>query len=227
MPISAVLFDADDTLWDFQLAARLVTRRVLDGRVSRYPELATLDVEDVMAIRRELGRTAGQDDVVALRRETFRLALDTVGVQDVELTERLTSEFLEGLNQDLPLYSDTLDVLDQLQGRYSMGIVSNGTKGPAAGGIAHYFQATALGPVEGFAKPDPRLFRLALDRLGGVPAEESVMVGDHDHYDVVGAQQVGMRAVLIDRRSTGSDTADAVIDQLAELPAALDRIAGS
>ena len=51
--------------------------------------------------------------------------------------------------------------------------------------------------VEGVEKPDPRLFRLALERVGG-EAASAVHVGDLYEVDVVGGRAAGLRAVLVD-----------------------------
>src|SRR5450631_500790 len=51
--------------------------------------------------------------------------------------------------------------------------------------------------VVGFTKPDPRIFALALERLG-VDAGDALMVGDSPSADVDGAHAVGIRAALID-----------------------------
>ncbi len=50
---------------------------------------------------------------------------------------------------------------------------------------------------EGVEKPDPRLFRIALER-SGASADTTVHVGDLYHVDVVGARAAGLRAVLLD-----------------------------
>jgi HAD superfamily hydrolase (TIGR01509 family) len=50
---------------------------------------------------------------------------------------------------------------------------------------------------EGFEKPDPRLFRLALDRAGA-RADTTLHVGDLYHVDVVGARAAGLHALLLD-----------------------------
>jgi FMN phosphatase YigB (HAD superfamily) len=47
----------------------------------------------------------------------------------------------------------------------------------------------------GFLKPHPRIFEMALQSLEAEP-EEAVFVGDSLAADIVGAQQVGMKAVL-------------------------------
>src|SRR5262245_56249570 len=49
----------------------------------------------------------------------------------------------------------------------------------------------------GVEKPDPRIFRLALERAG-VRAEEAVYVGDLYSVDVLGARAAGLSAVLLD-----------------------------
>ena len=50
---------------------------------------------------------------------------------------------------------------------------------------------------EGFEKPDPRFFQLALTRAGVGP-EDAAYIGDLYSVDVVGARRAGIRAVLMD-----------------------------
>jgi HAD superfamily hydrolase (TIGR01549 family) len=63
--------------------------------------------------------------------------------------------------------------------------------------LAPFFEAILDSAVEGVEKPDPRLFRLALTRLGIGP-EAAVHVGDLYGVDVVGARSAGVRPVLLD-----------------------------
>jgi FMN phosphatase YigB (HAD superfamily) len=77
---------------------------------------------------------------------------------------------------------------------------------------------------EGLEKPDPAIFRAALERAGVTPAE-AIHVGDSPSADVHGAHAAGIRPILLDRRRryTVDEVGDAtVIDSLAELPALLD-----
>lgn len=59
------------------------------------------------------------------------------------------------------------------------------------------FDAVLDSSVVGFTKPDPRIYHLALERVG-VPASDALMVGDSPSADVDGAHAVGLRAALID-----------------------------
>jgi HAD superfamily hydrolase (TIGR01509 family) len=64
-------------------------------------------------------------------------------------------------------------------------------------GLAAHFDAVVDSWVEGVSKPDPRIFALALDRLG-VAASDAIMVGDSPAADVAGAAAAGVRAALLD-----------------------------
>lgn len=64
-------------------------------------------------------------------------------------------------------------------------------------GLARHLVAVLDSAEEGVEKPDPRLFRLALERAKAAP-EEAVHVGDLYHVDVVGARAAGIRPILLD-----------------------------
>lgn len=64
-------------------------------------------------------------------------------------------------------------------------------------GLAPAFDVILDSAVEGVEKPDPRLFRIALERLVA-EAGTALHVGDMYHVDVVGARAAGVRPVLVD-----------------------------
>jgi putative hydrolase of the HAD superfamily len=64
--------------------------------------------------------------------------------------------------------------------------------------VAPFFAFMVISGKEGVEKPDPAIFRLALERSGVAP-EEAVFVGDHPRLDVEAASLMGMTGVLIDR----------------------------
>jgi HAD superfamily hydrolase (TIGR01509 family) len=57
---------------------------------------------------------------------------------------------------------------------------------------------------EGVEKPDPRFFRIALERSGARP-ETTIHVGDLYYVDVVGARSAGLRGVLLDEADLRPD----------------------
>jgi putative hydrolase of the HAD superfamily len=60
------------------------------------------------------------------------------------------------------------------------------------------FDAEVFSATCGLRKPDPRIYRLALDQLGVEPGE-AMFAGDGDNDELAGAERVGMTAVLLER----------------------------
>jgi putative hydrolase of the HAD superfamily len=86
--------------------------------------------------------------------------------------------------------------------------------------VQHYFDVTVISGVEGVEKPDPEIFRIALERAG-VQAGEAVYVGDHPFFDVEAARETGMIPVLVDRRNRHPDVDAIRVPSLEDLPAAI------
>ena len=59
--------------------------------------------------------------------------------------------------------------------------------------------------VVGVAKPDPRIFEIALERLGGIDPSRAIHVGDTPAADCTGAQAAGITAILIDPHNDHED----------------------
>jgi HAD superfamily hydrolase (TIGR01549 family) len=71
---------------------------------------------------------------------------------------------------------------------------------------------------EGVEKPDPRFFRLALER-SAARAETTIHVGDLYHVDVLGARSAGLRGVLLDEADLRPDADCPRVRTLTELVA--------
>jgi putative hydrolase of the HAD superfamily len=85
---------------------------------------------------------------------------------------------------------------------FKTAIVSN-AEGQVAGdaerfGLAEFFDTIIDSHVVGVAKPDPRIFQIALERLGVAP-EQARFAGDIYSIDVLGARAAGIEAALIDQ----------------------------
>lgn len=98
----------------------------------------------------------------------------------------------------------TAETLDELRRRgYRLGVISNADGKVDAlletVGLRPHFELVIDSGAVGIDKPDPRIFRMALERLGVEP-HEAVYVGDIYEIDVQGARAAGMRAILVDPR---------------------------
>ena len=65
-------------------------------------------------------------------------------------------------------------------------------------GLARLLDGVVASAEVGAAKPDPAIFRAALE-MAGAPPERALHVGDSVEHDVEGAQAAGVRAVLLVR----------------------------
>jgi putative hydrolase of the HAD superfamily len=120
------------------------------------------------------------------------------------------------------LFPDVPDTLKRLHGAgLTLGVVSNFEEWLErlleSLGVTRYFDVRVISGAEGVEKPDPRIFRLALERTGMVP-EESVYVGDSPAFDIEPAQAVGMFPILLDRRGRYPDHPGARVITLEDVP---------
>lgn len=105
------------------------------------------------------------------------------------------------------LYPDSLPTLEALQPRRRAGmklaIISNWEDWLQTLlthlDLDRYFDFAVISATERVEKPDPAIFRAALERAGA-PASAALHVGDSVHADVEGAAAVGITPVLLDRR---------------------------
>jgi putative hydrolase of the HAD superfamily len=88
-------------------------------------------------------------------------------------------------------------------------------------GLATRFEVIVHSAGAGAAKPDPRPFQIALDRLSLAPGE-CVHVGDDPVNDGEGATAAGLRAILVDRNGEGG--AGRRVRSLVEVPALLEQL---
>ncbi|MNI53081.1 Pyrimidine 5'-nucleotidase YjjG [compost metagenome] len=98
--------------------------------------------------------------------------------------------------------SYTLETLDACKKEgYKLGIITNGYSHLQYRKIdllelRHFFDAIIVSGDLGIKKPDERIYRIALERLGA-SAEETVIVGDHPVNDIWGAAQLGIRGIWL------------------------------
>jgi putative hydrolase of the HAD superfamily len=83
-------------------------------------------------------------------------------------------------------------------------------------GLAAAVDAVVVSAEVGYRKPDPRIFKAALEQLGCAPGK-ALLVGDSLETDVLGARAAGLRALLLDRTGGAGDAES--ISSLAELVA--------
>jgi putative hydrolase of the HAD superfamily len=202
-PLDCVLFDAGDTL--LAPAPSFQGRFVAVAAAHGLPLAeAAVDAAIADAVRAVEWPSDWTDP--ATQREFwtgfYRDVLASLGNQDgPELAEALFAAFSDPAGYRL--FDDVRPALEVLAGRgITLGVVSNFEPWLedvlALEGVDHLFAAVAVSGKLGVAKPDPEIFRAALEQAGADPAA-TVHVGDQPVNDVAAARAVGLTPVLIDR----------------------------
>jgi putative hydrolase of the HAD superfamily len=239
-PIEAVLFDGDQTLWDFQRVMRGALLAVLDDLRATRPGAISdaLTIGDLQSDRGTVAKELHgvEYNLGRLRRLGFARSLQRVWqdggdwseAQDLVLAEQLANSYFLYRDRDPALFDDTLPCLESLRRDYRIGLLSNGSRLPEAIGLGGIFEVVVFAQDHRVAKPDLGIFEVVQQQMKLVPSA-CVLVGDHPLNDVVGAKRAGWHAIWIDREGRGTyrpppgcdEAPDAVITSLDDLSVAL------
>jgi 2-haloacid dehalogenase len=215
--IRACVFDAYGTLFDLASAAASC-QDVLGERAGELTALWRHKQLEYTWLRSLQHRHA---DFWQVTGDALDYALETLGLTEPGLRRRLMD-----LYRTLAVFPEVPQTLRRLRDAgLKTAILSNGTPAMLASAVA----AGGLGPLldevisveeVGVFKPDPRVYQLALDRLGLAAAEVSFQ--SSNGWDAYGASAFGMRVVWCNRYGQKPERLpgrpDFVVTSLAELP---------
>lgn len=250
----AVLFDFHNTLvtcdrWlelEIRTLPGLALERLLCGEASdaHLYEGIKQATEAFQAVREGARRSGREVSAVEGAREVLlSLGLTVPGGGLEEIVRELELECLP----EVEIVPGVEAALEGLRDRgYVLGVVSSAGYPPFVElaleriGLRPFFSEVLTSAGEGIYKSDPEIYRRAAARLGAEPGE-AVHVGDHPRYDVQAAKAAGLSAVWFMAHSERTTRlhggswaeaeeaglqADAVIREMSELEAAIERLAG-
>ena len=204
----AVFFDLDGTLWDNVACSGYVMEIVLPKLAPYLPEPDPAEVAlrfnaALIDLVRHTGLRGLHLRSLSARFERFLAAF---GIRNEGLARELSITYgaARRLGMRQFLRRSAPSVLARLRELgLKLGIITNGP--PAAQrhviealGLAHYFQHVVVGEIEGYCKPDPRLFERSLE-LAGVGPKQMLYVGDSLIADVLGACRAGVPVAWLRR----------------------------
>ncbi len=201
--ISALLFDFGGTLafLDFELLAREFSR---PGRKLDALGLEHAEYEGRAALDQRL-LSQPRPNMEAAYEEFFRGWMRAAGIPEEEIPE-IAGCFRE-LHREACLWRvvrpGTFEALERLKSAgLKLAVVSNADGRVEADahrlGLGRFFDVIVDSHVVGVEKPDPRIFAIALERLG-VGAEQAMYAGDIYSIDMLGARAAGIAGKLIDQ----------------------------
>jgi putative hydrolase of the HAD superfamily len=126
--------------------------------------------------------------------------LRSLGISDVSLRLEMVSLARTSSNWSR-IRPGTMEFLGRMKSKYRLGVISN-----SDGHMAERLASLGFGPsfehvidsgAVGYEKPAPQIFQAAVDAMS-VAAERTLYLGDIYSVDFLGAQNAGMKAMLMD-----------------------------
>ncbi len=199
MPILALTLDLDDTLWPVLPALERADQAVDAWLQQHHPDGARAGPS---AARRELRAQVAAErldlahDFTTQRQLTLQQAFAACGIVAAPI-DALWEIYFAARNS-VELYPDSLPALERITARWPLVSLTNGNADLQRIGIHAHFAHHICARDSGVAKPDPRIFLAAAERLGVAP-DQILHVGDDPAMDMVGARDAGMRTAWINR----------------------------
>ena len=228
MTIKAVLFDLDDTLFDHHgcaheaLAAVQRSHELL--RAEPFERLERIHSGFLEELHADV--MLGRVPIEVARVERFRRLLAAVGApEDDDAAAAIAALYRDTYRTVRRAIAGAAALLEALTARARIAVVSNNLLEEQRDklrtcALERFVAALIVSEEAGVSKPDPAIFRMALDRLGVSPAE-AVMVGDSWRADIVGARAAGIRAIWFNPSGAsapaGQVPAPEAIDELRSL----------
>ena len=203
MTVDGLAFDLDNTLFDFRSAFAGVARSFYEQHLRTTTSVTRADAVAMM-IRWDEDLHAVTQYVPDLKARRFARWLSEWPDTGLDIAA-LTGWYDDAMDQQMQPDPEVNRFLAHLNDRQvPWGIVTNGPSRMQR----HKCQAVGLDRIApfiivseevGYAKPDPRIFRDALDATGLAKPEQIMFVGDNPATDIDGARRFGMRTAWVRR----------------------------
>lgn len=227
--IRNVLFDLDDTLFDFHKAEKIaLTKTLVHFGIDPTEETLALysTINAAHWKRLELGEISREEVKVGRYRELFK----TIGVEcdPVKATAYYESMLAIG-HYFMP---GAPELLEELYRKYRLYIVSNGTAKVQEGRIgsseiAKYMDGIFISQILGANKPDKQFFDICFAKIPDFSLSETVIIGDSLSSDIKGGISAGITTVWFNPKGIENDSdikPDYTIKELSEVPGLLSQI---
>ncbi|MFE0176659.1 HAD family hydrolase [Streptomyces sp. NPDC059002] len=229
MAIKAVVWDIDDTIFDYARAdaAGLRAHLSAEGLLERYAS-----VEHALAHWRETTERhwarfgAGETDFQEQRRDRVRDFLGIPALTDPD-ADAWFARYIGHYESAWSLFPDTVPALDALAADYRHAVLSNSAlvvqdRKLRVLGVRDRFEAVLCAADLGVSKPAAEAFLAVCTTLGLDPSVVAY-VGDQPEIDARGARDAGLVGIWLDRNGSAQEGPSGVhrITRLSELPALL------
>ncbi len=195
MKYEIIIFDADETLFDFKKSEREAIKNTMIEFNIEYDENYHLKIysEINAAIWREF-----EDGLITqdkLKVERFKRLSDKLNVKFDEV--EFAKSYMKHLSHASFLFDDSIPLIESLHKSYKLSIVTNGLKDVQNNRIrksviAKYFEDIVISEEVKVSKPNPEIFELALTNIKHADKSKVLMVGDSLTSDIQGGINFGV-----------------------------------
>ncbi|MGB0166788.1 MAG: YjjG family noncanonical pyrimidine nucleotidase [Luteibaculum sp.] len=199
-----LFFDLDRTLWDFDKNSRETLLELADffQLKKKYGISETSFISKYERINRTYWSLyqSGRLEREALRVDRFYYTLESFGVIDKVLAEKISTLYLEECPKKSALMEHALEMLQHFYGRFPMHIITNGFTATQSiklqsSGLGEFFQHVITSDLAGAQKPSQKIFNLSWEKAGKPDKKQCYYIGDDWNADVRGSKQFGFTPI--------------------------------
>lgn len=195
MKYEIIIFDADETLFDFKKSERDAFKNTMLEFNMEYDENYQLKIyHDINAlIWKEFEE--GFITQEKLKVERFKRLSDKLDINFDEY--EFAKSYMKHLANSSFLYENSLELIKKLHNNYKLSIVTNGLKNVQDSRIrksiiAKYFEDIVISEEVKVSKPNPKIFEYALKNMNHTDKSTVLMVGDSLTSDIQGGINFGI-----------------------------------
>lgn len=231
MKYKHIFFDLDHTIWDFETNSALTLKAMYHE--FDLPSHGVGPFEEFHAIYREHNHrlwdrySKGFIKQDELRWKRMWHTLLDYKMGDEKFAKTISIRYLEVLPSQKELFPYTKEILQYLLDKnYLLHIISNGFEEVQHhklnnSGLKKYFTEIITSEGCNYVKPQKEIFEYAMNKAGA-SLKESIMIGDNEEADILGAVNTGMDSVYVNHINEEKDSqATYTIYHLKELEAIL------
>ncbi len=225
MSIRVISFDLDDTLWPVEPVIRHAENVLRQWFLRYYPRIPQrFTITDMQTMRQNLllEQPELNADLQQLRRLNIKQVVNAVGYDESIIEPALM--IFEQARHEVKLYHDVIPALECLHKSYTLCALTNGTANvKRIDKLSRFFTVSLRAGDVGYPKPHPALFETVCQHCEVEP-NQVLHIGDHVDSDILGALQVGMYTIWMNRKGQIWDAEHkphAIIHSLMELDSIL------
>jgi putative hydrolase of the HAD superfamily len=198
--ISHIFFDLDHTLWDFDKNSALTFEKIFELNNINVNLDEFVEVYEPINFQYWKLYREEKIDKASLRYGRLNDAFNMLNVKiKTSMIYKLSEDYIFYLSTFNYLFDGTIEILEYLQNKYKLHIITNGFKEVQQSklnnaNIDKYFDTITNSEMVGVKKPNPKIFKHALN-VAKASQENSIMIGDNYEADILGALNYGLDAI--------------------------------